>query len=118
MALHRKHEAAADILERQDVDADHRPVEGRDIEEENSRKRVEGPGAAVAARDRGNAPGSGHGHISLAESDRHCVISRRISTTRRIRAIMAMRTRVSSTALAAATRYCSTPTFSSKRGRA
>ena len=29
VALHREHQAAADVLERQDVDADHRAVERR-----------------------------------------------------------------------------------------
>src|SRR3979490_2053755 len=112
MALHWKHQPAADVLERQDVDADHRAIERRDVKREHGRERVKGPGAAIAAGDSADAPGSDHCHISLAESDRHCVISRRISTTRRISAMTATRTTVSSTALAAAIGYCSTPTSS------
>ena len=49
-SLHREHEAAAHILERQDVDADHRPVEREHIEDEDREQDVEGPGPAAGAR--------------------------------------------------------------------
>src|SRR5215470_11635712 len=112
MAFHWKDQPAADILERQDVDTDHRAVEREHVERKQRGQRIEGPRPGAAAR-RDGATSSRHGQtIEGGERIAHWVISRRMSTERRISETMAIRISVSSTALAAAVGYCSTPTSS------
>ena len=82
-SLHREDEAAAHILERQDVDADHRPIEREHIKDEHREQDVEGPGpAAGARRDRVRRGDRRCRHRVSAAA--HRVISLRTSTVRRI----------------------------------
>ena len=113
-ALHGKNEATANILERQDVDADHRPVEREDVKDEDGEQDVERPGPPTGARCDGVGR---HGLRHLPRSHRaigwrHCAISLRTSTVRRIAVTISMTTIVNTTALAAADGYCRTPTSS------
>src|SRR5690242_11330716 len=107
-ALHRENQAAADILKRQDVDADHRPVEGEDVEHEHRAQRIKGPWPPTAARSDGvrhYRPRHWRGDRVLGH--RHCASSLRMSTLRKISATNRFTTIVTTTALAAAHGYSS-----------
>ena len=105
--LHREDQAAAHILERQDVDADHRPIECEHIKNKDREQHVEGPRPAAGAR-RDRMCGDRLRYRRRA----HRVISLRTSTVRRMAVTISVTMMVSTTALAAAVGYCSTPTSS------
>jgi len=106
-SAHREYEAAAHVLKRQDVYADHRPIQRDDIQHEYGCQHVERPGpAAGAGRQRVTA--ADRHRMAIGGGERmvgHCVSSLRMSTVRRIATTSSETITVRMVALAAAVGY-------------